>query len=127
MDDTQTQPNSQAQIDALTVKLQTLSNKHDDLVTQHQNLQNLFSRTNLIDRMYLNKPLVMRNTQLRVEGTDGLKIGTNATDLIAMYGATPLARQAAITPPSGGATVDSNARTAIGTIITALQKFGITL
>lgn len=42
-------------------------------------------------------------------------------------GGTPVAQQAAITAPSGGATVDSQARTAISTIITRLQTLGLTL
>lgn len=36
------------------------------------------------------------------------------------------AQQAAITAPSGGGTVDAEARTAIGLILTALAAFGIT-
>jgi len=35
------------------------------------------------------------------------------------------ARQSAITSPTGGGTVDSQARTAIDSIITALEAFGL--
>jgi hypothetical protein len=35
------------------------------------------------------------------------------------------ARQSAITAPTGGGTVDAEARTAINTIITALETFGL--
>jgi hypothetical protein len=40
-------------------------------------------------------------------------------------GKTPVARQAAITAPTGGATNDAEARTAINAIITALEAFGL--
>ncbi len=49
-----------------------------------------------------------------------------ASDAIGLFGATPVAQAAAITPPAGGVTVDSQARTAIGSIITALHNLGIT-
>lgn len=49
-----------------------------------------------------------------------------ATDLISVYGVAPVAQAGAITNPSGGATIDSQARTAIASIITALKNFGIT-
>lgn len=47
---------------------------------------------------------------------------------IAFFGSnTPVAKQAAITAPAGGATIDSQARTAISDIITKLQTLGLTL
>ncbi len=38
---------------------------------------------------------------------------------------TPAARQSAITAPTGGATTDTQARTAINDIITVLETFGL--
>ncbi len=40
-------------------------------------------------------------------------------------GQTPVARQAAITAPTGGATVDAEARTAINLLITRLEVAGL--
>jgi hypothetical protein len=40
-------------------------------------------------------------------------------------GQAPVARQAAITSPTGGATIDSQARTAIDLIITRLEVAGL--
>lgn len=40
-------------------------------------------------------------------------------------GITPAARQSAITAPTGGATVDAEARTAINLLITRLEAFGL--
>jgi len=42
-------------------------------------------------------------------------------------GVTPATRQANILNPSGGATVDAEARTAIASILTVLDNFGFTL
>ena len=49
------------------------------------------------------------------------------TGKFAMNGNVPVAKAAAITPPSGGATIDNEARTAIGLLITAIKNPGITL
>jgi hypothetical protein len=45
---------------------------------------------------------------------------------VGVFGATPVTKAAAITPPTGGGTVDSQARTAINALITVIQNFGIT-
>jgi hypothetical protein len=45
---------------------------------------------------------------------------------VGFYGVTPVARAAAITSPSGGATIDSQSRTAIDAIRVALTNIGIT-
>lgn len=50
----------------------------------------------------------------------------DAQGQVGFFGANPVKKQAAITAPSGGATVDSQARTAISTIITTLQTLGLT-
>lgn len=49
------------------------------------------------------------------------------TGKFAVGGNTPVAKAAAIASPSGGATVDGAARTAIDLIRTALTNVGITL
>lgn len=58
--------------------------------------------------------------------TTGTKIGTATTQKIGFYNATPIVQPSAITAPAGGATVDAEARTAIGTIISTLQSLGLT-
>lgn len=54
-----------------------------------------------------------------------LKVGSIRLTRLGAGGATPAARQSAITAPTGGATVDTQARTAINDIITALEAFGL--
>ncbi len=49
----------------------------------------------------------------------------DAQGLIGFFGKDPIKKPAAITAPSGGATVDSQSRTAISTIITTLQSLGL--
>lgn len=55
------------------------------------------------------------------------EIGDKDTSLIGMYGVTPIVQQPLINTPSGGSPVDSQARTAINSIITTLRNIGITL
>lgn len=49
----------------------------------------------------------------------------DAQCLIGFFGKDAIKKPAAITAPSGGATVDSQSRTAISTIITTLQSLGL--
>ena len=55
----------------------------------------------------------------------GLRIGGATTSLLGFYGATPVDQPATITDPTGGGTIDTEARTAINTIIDRLQELGL--
>jgi hypothetical protein len=57
---------------------------------------------------------------------EGLRIrGNGSAAAIGFLGATPAARQAHVADPSGGATVDAEARTAINAILATLETFGL--
>lgn len=65
-----------------------------------------------------------RNIQLAT-GT-GTKFGTATGQKASFYGVTPVVQAEAISAPSGGATIDTQARTAIDAIRVAIKNFGIT-
>lgn len=55
----------------------------------------------------------------------GLRIGGSSSALVGFYGATPVDRPDTVADPTGGATIDAEARTAIGLIIDRLQELGL--
>lgn len=55
----------------------------------------------------------------------GLKIGGATTSLLGFYGVTPVDQPATVADPTGGGTIDAEARTAIQTIIDRLQELGL--
>jgi hypothetical protein len=55
----------------------------------------------------------------------GLRIGDASTALLGFYGATPVDRPDTVADPSGGLTVDAEARTAINALIDRLQELGL--
>jgi hypothetical protein len=55
----------------------------------------------------------------------GLKIGDATTALLGFYGVTPVDQPATVTDPTGGGTIDAEARTAINAIIDRLQELGL--
>lgn len=57
--------------------------------------------------------------------TVGTSIGGATDQKVSVYGVTPVVQAGAISDPSGGAVVDSQSRSAIASIIDALQAFGI--
>lgn len=69
-------------------------------------------------------------------GTDGTRLGQNASDKVSFFGATPVAQQSAITActattttttTTGALTTDvDDLRRAVNDLITALQNVGIT-
>lgn len=63
---------------------------------------------------------------IAVNATTGTKIGTATTQKLGFFNATPIVQVSAISAPSGGATIDAEARTAINSIRTALTNLGLT-
>lgn len=61
-----------------------------------------------------------------IAGSEGLSI-VESGQKVGFFGVTPVTRQASIGQPSGGATVDSQARAAINSILTVLDNYGLTL
>jgi len=79
------------------------------------------------DRYTFQKNLkIFDGRNIQIGRTVGTKIGTATDQKIAVYGETPVVQAGAISPPSGGNTVDAQARAAINSILTALAQFGIT-
>jgi hypothetical protein len=54
-----------------------------------------------------------------------LKGGPAQVSELGVGGLVPVGTQSAITAPTGGATVDAEARTAINAVITLLEAFGL--
>ena len=54
-----------------------------------------------------------------------LKIGEASTDELGFFGATPVDQPATVADPSGGSTVDTEARAAIAAVIDRLQELGL--
>ena len=55
----------------------------------------------------------------------GLRIGSAITSLLGFYGVTPVDQPATVADPTGGGTIDAEARTAIQAIIDRLQELGL--
>lgn len=60
-----------------------------------------------------------------LNATTGTKIGTATSQKLGFYNKTPVDQPATVPDPSGGGTVDAEARTAIGLIIDRLQELGL--
>jgi hypothetical protein len=112
--------------------LKQVSNKLDAFL-------DVYYRTNFPDKIIFEKDveinsnftfassITLLDNQNIVVGTSvGTKIGTSSTQKIGFFGATPVAQQSNISSPSGGVTVDAEARTAIVSILGVLDALGFT-
>lgn len=61
---------------------------------------------------------------IAVGSTTGSKIGTAASQKLGFFGATPVVQQSKVADPTGGATQDAEARTAIAAVIDVLEALG---
>lgn len=98
---------------------QEFNKMKDDLLQ----LQSLFFVGDFPDKKVFYKKLVA-DGGLDLTG-DNITLG-NSSSVIGLYGVTPVVKASAITSPTGGGTVDSQSRTAINSIITAIKDIGIT-
>lgn len=58
--------------------------------------------------------------------TTGTIIGTETTQKVGFFGKSPVAQQSSIADPAGGATIDTQARTAVNSILDVLDALGFT-
>lgn len=78
------------------------------------------------DKYVFNKLIqILDGRAIQAGRTHGLTICTAEDQKLGFYGTTPVVKQDAIAQPSGGITVDGEARSAIGDIRVALQNIGI--
>ena len=79
------------------------------------------------DRYFLQLDLEMKDgNNVMLGGTTGTKIGTTASQKLSFHGVDPVIQASSISAPSGQANdLDSEARTAINLIRTALSGKGI--
>lgn len=90
-------------------------------------LEGVLADLNKSDRYTIQKTIqIFDGRKIQFGTTNGSSLGTQTTQKLSVYGVTPVVQAGAIGAPSGGATVDSQSRTAINSIITALKNFGIT-
>lgn len=90
-------------------------------------LENVISKLVASDRYTIQRTLQLfdgRNIQLA--GGTGTKIGTETTQKLGFFGETPVSQQSSIADPTGGATIDAEARTSINSILDVLDVFGFT-
>lgn len=81
-----------------------LTQKVNNLQAELTQLKDIYYRTHYVDKDVFTNPVYLNGK-------------------VSFFGKTPVGIQSAITSPSGGATVDTQARNAIDSIITILQKF----
>lgn len=106
------------------------SEQPDNQVTQLvQQIALLTARLNKLEKS--DRYIFEKNIQLldgrnfQFGGTNGTKLGVTNSK-IGFYGTAPVAQPNAISQPSGGATVDSQARTAINALIAMVHNNGLT-
>lgn len=90
-------------------------------------LENLLAQFVKSDRYTFQRDIeISDGRKIQLSSVNGTRIGTAAKQKLSVFGVTPVIQAGAISAPSGGATVDAQARTAIGSLITAVKNFGIT-
>lgn len=97
-----------------------------ELETRIENLEKVINYLVSSDRYTIQKDVQVFDGRdfIFANGT-GTKFGTEVGQKLAFYGVTPVDQPTTISDPAGGGTVDTQARTAINTIIDRLQELGL--
>lgn len=100
--------------------------KITEIETTLSDLQYRYDRIVRSDKIIPNRNIYLLDGGVISCGTNnGVKLGEGATDKMGFYGVTPVDQPITVNDPSGGATVDSEARTAITQLIDRLQELGL--
>lgn len=125
--------NMQEQVRLLQEQNKVLIEQVNKLSKDISNLKGEFYKNNLSGEYVFLQRVVFKNgfafgdgANLPLGTTTGTKIGTSSSQKLGFYGATPITQQGGISAPSGGATIDSQSRSAITSIIAVLQNLGLT-
>lgn len=96
------------------------------LESQVQQLKKLVNDLVFSDRYVMEKDLQLFNGRNIIIGrTTGTIIGTDTDQKLGFFGKTPVDKPETVTAPSGGTTIDAEARTAVNTTIDRLQELGL--
>lgn len=98
-------------------------NDFENMKRELATLRDLFYKGDFPDKKVFYKKLVAEGG-LDLTGSS-ISVGRSG-GVVGLYGETPVAQAAAIPAPTGGATQDAEARTAINLIRSALSGIGIT-
>jgi len=74
----------------------------------------VYYKTNFPDKTIFNKEVVING-----------KFTTKSGEKMGLFGSTPVVQPAAIAAPSGGATIDTQCRSTLSTLLTELSTLGI--
>ena len=97
----------------------------EELATEIEILKRRLNVYELSDRFIMPKTFqLMDGRNIQLGKSTGTKIGTEASQKIGFFGVSPVAQQSHISSPSGGTTIDSQARGAVSATLTALQALG---
>ena len=114
-------------------QINQLQSQVNQLTQQLNNLRANFYKDNFSSDIIFRKNVTFAGSFAFGDGsniplgtTTGTKIGTSTSQKLGFYNKTPITQPAGISAPSGGGTQDTQARTAIISIITALNSLGLT-
>ena len=120
--------NSPGQVDLQPVADDHLS-QHRSTNAQTLSINNTYTSATSYERLEIGwdtNVATINTTAGSAGGTKrGLQICSAATDELGFFGATPVDQPATVADPSGGSTVDTEARAAIAAVIDRLQELGL--
>lgn len=106
--------------------MDNLQQQVDNLTKEVETLKKLIFKDNYSDLQVFTKKVQFKSG-VNLDGNTTLGTSIEVTpDKIGFFEAIPVVQQTTFTAPAGGATVDAEARTAIGAIKTIFTNLGLT-